>query len=211
VVLIQQHMTLLGCAINETTTTCSCSFTETVLDCEAAANASATATSFTYHDKTCKGWAHQCCLRFDAVWRPKIQKGHVSGKVTPAENIFKASLDKAQVKQLRVNGVRAPRARYPNANPETQQFPIGWNTDPSNWTRSNPTGPALYVAVNNSLIASRNTSDKVIYSGMTRKLLLLAIVLCPTRRCRLRTCESTSQRDLGGIGGPCAVFDPPFR
>lgn len=96
--------------------------------------------------------------------------------------------------QLRLDGVRIPRGRFPNANPETDLFPTGklyrryavelngmqgWYTGESSWVTPPPKEDPLYVTVNNSEIATRNTTDFTQYSG--------------------------------GIGGPCDKFVPPFR
>lgn len=39
------------------------------------------------------------------------------------------------IRALLVNGKRATRARYPNANPETDLFPVGYITEPTSWGR----------------------------------------------------------------------------
>ena len=83
--------------------------------------------------------------------------------------------------ELRVDGVRVPRARFPNSNPETQQFPIGWvpTSSGNKWHPPRAPGPLTLVNVFNDQLATRQSVENANYSG--------------------------------GIGGPCAgQFDPPF-
>ncbi len=171
-----------GCTINATTSACACSAVGTLGACEAALlEANATATSFTWHDGAQKAWALQCCLRTDGVWAPVAQPGHTAGQRIGAANIWSAPVSApGGVKALRVNGVSAVRARYPNADPEVQQFPTGWYpSGGETWhPRKTPTMPLVPVAVKNAAIALRNSSENMVYSG--------------------------------AIGGPCENFDPPF-
>ena len=53
--------------------------------------------------------------------------------------------------------LRAPRARYPNANPETDQYPIGWNSDRGvQWLPPRPTKTKLQLVgpINNRWVRS---------------------------------------------------------
>jgi hypothetical protein len=68
----------------------------------------------------------QCCIRHDGVWAPYAEAGHTCGKRSAALNIWSAPVSIGSMPELRVNGIRVPRARYPNGNPETDQFPVGW-------------------------------------------------------------------------------------
>jgi hypothetical protein len=137
---------------------------------------------------------HQCCIRrTDTTWNP-ITPGHkgscrgfFSGRWEggrPAQNIWKATLPvdaDTSIPQLRVNGGRSPRARHPNANMETDQWPIGYVCDavaPSQWLPAKPVGKPEFVSVFNAELAERGQVSPLNYTG--------------------------------GIGGPCAVFDPPF-
>jgi len=65
----------------------------------------------------------------------------ISGlKWSPASNKIKGvwatqvPKDVEEIVALRVNGLRATRARYPNANPEFDQFPTGYILDKTTWT-----------------------------------------------------------------------------
>jgi len=171
-----------GCTKNATTSACACSAAGTLGACEAAfLAAGAAATSFTWHDGAQKSWALQCCLRVDGVWAPVAQAGHTAGRQGAAMNVWSAPLSApGGVRALRVNGVSAVRARWPNADPEVQQFPIGWHpTGGETWHKPRPPAmPLVPVAVTNAAIALRNSSENAVYSG--------------------------------AIGGPCENFDPPF-
>lgn len=92
-------------------------------------------TAFTWHDDNQGKFANDCVLRTDGEYENHPQSGHVSGYVSNL-NVYVADLSSLVAKAasvgsgaapmeitgLRVNGGRAIRARYPNANPETQGF-----------------------------------------------------------------------------------------
>ena len=62
-----------------------------------------------------------------------------------------------EVPQLRVDGARSPRARFPNANPEIDQWPIGWVSDAKAWLPAKkPSSKPQFVGVVNELIQTRN-------------------------------------------------------
>ena len=150
---------------------CGCAAATSAAACEARFVGAANATAFTWHDAA-QGptWALKCCLRHDGVWAPAPQAGHVAGRRTPALNIWSTQLDAAAlpagVPELRVNGARVPRARTPNGDPETQQFPVGWvPAGGQQWHPPAPTGPATEVRVSNAALALRNSSQNANYSG----------------------------------------------
>jgi len=129
------------------------------------------------------GWLNQCCIRSDGVWHPVTQTAHVSGHWSGARaalNIWKTQLPAGMsADQLRVDGNRSPRARYPNGNPETDQWPIGWVPDAQEWLPANtPPNDLVLVNVTNAAIADRGSTTFDTY--------------------------------IGGIGGPCSHFTPPF-
>ena len=98
-------------------------------------------------------------------------------------NIWKADLSAFKLDSmpgLRVNGRRVSMARYPNANPETDFFPIGYlPSSPDDWLQPkiapNP-NPAQVVHVNKP-----NRDWDVLFPNYG-----------------------------GGIGGTCSIYDPPF-
>lgn len=146
---------------------CGCRQTEALAACQAIANSTAAVTSYTWHDVNQGVWKLQCCLRRDGVWQPYNEAGHTSGQRLPQKNIYVATVrGTSHIPQLRVNGMRMPRARHPNANPETQQFPVGWASSvASDWIKPPPSPPPVYVNVSNPQIALRGSSDFQTYSG----------------------------------------------
>lgn len=46
-------------------------------------------------------------------------------------------------------GVRAIRARYPNADPEVDKYPMGYITAPTSWLPPRPMGNATYISYGN--------------------------------------------------------------
>jgi hypothetical protein len=84
---------------------------------------------------------------------------------------------------LRVQAGRSSRARSPNANPETDQWPKGWVAEPLAWLPPKPpTSQRVEIQVQNALLQTRNP----------------ALSLQDTKNYS------------GGINGPCEVFDPPY-
>ena len=78
-----------------------------------------------WQDANQGSYAFNCFFRTDYVWNLVAESGHVSGRLQPGVNVYVADLSQSlpqgmPVLGLRVNDVRAIRARYPNANPETQ-------------------------------------------------------------------------------------------
>ena len=142
-----------------------------------------TCTSYAYSDGSNHGWSDQCCIWSDGTWEPTPQVAHVSGRwqgSRPAINVWKAPVPgNFPIEQLRIGGKRAPRARHPNADPETDLWPVGYIPNAEQWLQppANHQQPQ-FVLVNNSALAERGSTTFNQYSG--------------------------------GIGGPCAVFDPPF-
>jgi hypothetical protein len=99
------------------------------------------------------------------------QAGHFAGRRQGALAVYVADLPAAAssvvaMPELRVGGVRYPRARFPNANPETDIFPKGWVTGGgSTWLPPKPAPPITPVNVFNAQLALRNSSQNQNYSG----------------------------------------------
>jgi hypothetical protein len=140
-------------------------------------------------------WSNNCCIRrTDKTWSPGTNpqdQGHVSGHWEggrPVQNVWKtvlpADTDITTIPQLRIGDSsssefrRSPRARHPNANPETDQWPIGYVPN-AEWLPPKAVGTPKFINVGNAQLEERGEVNVLNYTG--------------------------------GIGGPCAVFDPPFR
>eukprot|EP00037_Helgoeca_nana_P024366 m.258539 g.258539 ORF g.258539 m.258539 type:complete len:924 (+) comp26623_c0_seq1:107-2878(+) len=140
------------------------------------------------------GWVNQCCIHADDAWNPQTGKpeymNHVVGRWGgghPAINIWKAQLPSGvslpPSPQLRVDGKRSTRARFPNSNPETEQWPTGWVPDAQTWLPAKPPKSSpTNIQVVNKMLQTRN-------DGATL---------------------AETKNYSGGIGGPCEVFSPPF-
>jgi hypothetical protein len=122
----------------------------TAAGCEALAVAAGNAScgGFIWYDPAKYGspWGGFCFLRSDAVWAPTAQDGVVSGyrPAPPApRNVWVADIsgsplpawvtgDESWAVTLLTSPdggathARAIRARYPNADPEVDRFPVGW-------------------------------------------------------------------------------------
>ena len=101
--------------------------------CETMCQANETCNVWTWHDKNEGSWTHQCYFRFDGVYAPTSEAGHVSGYSSRGPNIYVADMSTSGISSipgLRVNGARAIRARYPNANPE---MGFGSTLTPNSW------------------------------------------------------------------------------
>ena len=150
--------------------------------------------SFAWSGASKTRWGNQCCIHADGEWNPRSglptdhnhTAGHWVGART-ATNIWKAKLPTGMTlpaaPHLRVDGARSSRARFPNANPETDQWPVGWVPDAQTWLPAKPpSSQPKFVGVVNALLQTRN-------DGATL---------------------NQTKPYSGGIGGPCEVFDPPF-
>lgn len=107
----------------------------TVGACSAACvnNTPALCTGFTWHDSNQGEWAQWCYARQDGYDTLGGGSGHFSGwksDLPPpsALNVWEATLPSTvqPFDQLFMYGRRLQRARWPNANAETQQFPTGF-------------------------------------------------------------------------------------
>ena len=81
--------------------------------------------AWTWHDAAQSGYELHCYFRVDTKYQLVPEAGHMSGRLAPAMNIWAASLAGkgiGSVPGLRLNGGRMIRARFPNAEPETQGF-----------------------------------------------------------------------------------------
>ena len=155
-----------GCSHDNTSEHCSCAPLASLAACEGRFNATPAATAFTMHDATVAApWTSQCCLRLDGTWSPYAQPGHTSGRRAAALNVWRARVNVSRATDLRVDGVRVPLARYPNANPETDLFPAGWITTASRWLPPKPSPPIVPVNVSNAAIALRNSTENKFYAG----------------------------------------------
>jgi len=111
----------------------------------------------------------------DLAWQPH--------QVDENANIWKADVKKYNLDKvfaLRVNGSRVSPARYPNANPEVEFWPIGYlKSNKTDWLPpkiSPKPNPAMIV---NVTLYNRSWDDYFDHYG-------------------------------GGIGGTCSIYDPPF-
>jgi hypothetical protein len=151
---------------------CGCAPAATLAACEAAVITEARATGWSWHGSG-GVWAGLCCVRRDGAWAPKPEEGFTSGRRTPAANVWRAPVPMAALAatggvmpELRVNGARATRARFPNADPERDLFPTGWVTGGgTRWAPPKPSPPIAPVLVSNAAIALRNSTQNVAYSG----------------------------------------------
>lgn len=161
--------------------------------------------------------------------------GHWVGGV-PATNIWKTQLQAGMPDdQLRVDGNRSPRARHPNGNPETDQWPIGWIPAAKEWLPAKtPPNDLVLVNVTNDAIADRGSTSFNVYLGGKSGIGVCALrvsVCMFTYACAcacLSLCVSTCLRVCvyvafsplihlllvfmrrSGIGGPCSHFTPSF-
>ena len=98
-------------------------------ECQTACEKNSSCFAFTYHDNTTGAYSNMCYFRVDGLWAPYNQTGHYSGK---KQQILMANLsgqDPIPFTTLFINGRRAIRARYPDANPET----MGLHTNPTGY------------------------------------------------------------------------------
>ena len=106
----------------------------TAAACAAACLNASACTGYTWHDGSQGGWALWCYARLDGQHALNGASGHVAGWKPPAPpadlNIQAATLPAGLAAlpfdQLYLRGRRLTRARFPNANPETQMFPDGF-------------------------------------------------------------------------------------
>ncbi len=156
-----------GCSHDATTSICICAPLASTGACVTKFKSTSGATAFTYHDSTLgQPWGSQCCVRLDSVWNPTALPLHTSGRlISKASNIWKAKINATSVVDLRVDGVRAVRARFPNANPEFDLFPIGWVTTKSTWLPPKPSPPIIPINVFNAALSLRNSSENSNYTG----------------------------------------------
>ena len=83
-------------------------------------------------------------------WKPDTarQALHINAWVADVSSVDAAVL--AATRGLRVNGSRGTPARYPNANMELDQFPVGWlepKTEVGKWLKRNATGETEQIHV----------------------------------------------------------------
>lgn len=149
--------------------------------CQANYTAGGPSTVWTWHDANQGEYALHCYLRSDGLWDAIADGGHVSGRLAPGKNIWAASLaglGLQGVPGLRWNGNRLIRARYPNANPETDGFMPPAVIRANSWTpQSSPRAPDTQIDLPASYL-DRNTT------------------------------VSSFQTYTAGIGGTCDRFQP---
>ena len=149
-----------------------CSKTDTMVMCETLCANNVFCTSFTWHDEHCGQWANDCCFRTDGVWVPVKQNHHFSGyKNSPGyRNVYVAdisSLNLSEITGLRVGEMlkRVPRARCPNADPETAPWPEGWfpASSVTKWLPGKNYGNATEVQVTKY---TRNITGSFLHYGV---------------------------------------------
>ena len=83
------------------------------------------------------------------TWHKVEQVMHGDGD--DAVTVWRAPVgDLLSVETLLVDGVRAIPARYPNADPETDKFPIGYISSSTKWLPPSQLGDPKYIEVNSS-------------------------------------------------------------
>ena len=131
----------------------------------------------------------------------------VAHNLTHGMNIWKADLSKYGLKAipgLRVNGRRVSPARYPNADPEATFWPVGYMT-------SKESRPCAGFNVSCGTRAPCRV-------GCGARWKDPAIAPKPNKAQTVRVNDSALSRNWdvqfthysGGIGGTCAIYDPPF-
>lgn len=123
--------------------------------CESLCEANGSCNVWTWHDQNQPGsYKNQCWFRYDGLYNPTAESGHVSGYKKAATNIYVANLpDISSIPGLRVNGMRAIRARYPNADPE---IGFGSTLQAKSWTPPNIVMPDKEINPDSPL---RTTAD----------------------------------------------------
>ena len=101
-------------------------------ECAAACVNSTSCTGYTWHNQNCGGWATWCYARLDGQHVLDGAGDHFSGWKSgpPADlNAWVATVPPgvAPFDQLFFKGRRLIRARWPNANPEVDQSPVGFS------------------------------------------------------------------------------------
>ncbi|XP_057307631.1 uncharacterized protein LOC130645609 isoform X2 [Hydractinia symbiolongicarpus] len=105
---------------------------DSYLQCDKFCANSSKCTAYAYFDTTAGAFSKQCYMRVDGMWDTVNHTGVVSGKKV---TIYSADLSSANLKkvdQVFINGRRAVKARFPNANPET----MGLHTIPTGYVES---------------------------------------------------------------------------
>jgi hypothetical protein len=113
--------------------------------CSDACLSNATCTGYTWHDANCGEYALWCYARLDNYTTVDGAVDHYSGwkpssPVPQPLNLWQttipSSLGLDHIDQLFLKDRRLTRARYPNANPETDLSPKGY-MDPKSWSSPN--------------------------------------------------------------------------
>ena len=108
-------------------------------ECERACQVNGSCQVWTWIPPSYAGYRNECWFNEQSVWAPTPEKGIYSGYKQPKKNVYSADLSKYGIRSLpglRINGQRAIRARFPNADPE-----LGFGSDlrPTEWLK--PTTP----------------------------------------------------------------------
>ena len=106
---------------------------------------------------------------------------HVSGRIW---SLNVSTLNLPDVATVRLDGRRINPARYPNADPEREFWPVGYTTSKENFV--NKKGDWLLPTVS----PSPNSATPVNVTG--------------------RPWDNYFTNYTGGINGTCAIYDPPF-
>ena len=150
-----------------------CSVAQSEAACQERCMNNASCTSFTFHSMPHGRYTHQCCIRYDGIWDPKPEVDHISGykKAGYSLNVYVADLSEilgdspVDITGLRANRKRVARARAPNADPETTQWPEGWFSleTVQEWLPQHKYGPSKQVNVSEPY---RNVSGKFMFYGV---------------------------------------------
>lgn len=125
--------------------------------CSAACLANTSCTGYTWHDSSCGEYATWCYARLDGYSSSDGAANHFSGwkpsSPLPSKlNLWQATIPSSygvgDINQLFLNDRRITRARFPNANPETDLSPKGY-MDPKEWLSPNSYSAPTEVHINN--------------------------------------------------------------
>lgn len=172
---------------------CGCAKASSVSECASRCLGELACNSYTMHTEEHDRFRSLCCLRRDDRWSVfNGGTGHYVGRKIRGSNLWKADISSAPgidweygIPELRVDGMRATQARYPNANPETEFWPIGYLTSKSGFV---PKGdwrePTIAPKPNPATAVELNTTRQ--------------------------DWDDQFNVYTGGINGTCSIYSPPF-
>jgi len=107
--------------------------------------------AYTFFPAGNQAWSNGCYAEITYVWGPQIDGSTAISGRRVRKNVYKTDLSSQSglmdIPGLRINGRRATRARYPNADPEVNFYPDGWNQITKSFTPPRPSPPAATVHV----------------------------------------------------------------